>query len=97
VHFTNKVCSITGATSGIGRATALQMAREGDKIVAVGRDAAEGKQVAAELKKLGGEVLFIKANVGLDRQLARAVRKALARWGRIDALVNDAAMMTTLF
>jgi len=94
VRFTDKICFITGATSGIGRATALQMAREGGKIAVVGRDSAEGKEVVAEIKKLGGEVLFLKADVGKDRQLTAAVRKTLARWGRIDVLVNDAAMMT---
>lgn len=94
MRFQNKICFATGATSGIGRAAAVQLAREGGKIAVLGRDTAEGKSVIAEIAAAGGEAFFIKTDVGKDAQLVHAVEKTLARWGRIDVLVNDAAMMT---
>ncbi|OGX92003.1 SDR family NAD(P)-dependent oxidoreductase [Hymenobacter coccineus] len=93
-RFDNKVCFVTGATSGIGRATALQLAREGGCVAAIGRDVAEGKSLTDEIEKAGGQVLFIKADVGIDANLVAAVEKTLAKWSRIDVLINDAAMMT---
>lgn len=93
-RFQDKVCFVTGATSGIGRATALQLAREGGCVAALGRDVAEGKSLTDEIKKAGGQVIFIKADVGKDADLVAAVNKTLAKWQRIDVLVNDAAMMT---
>ena len=93
-RFQDKVCFVTGATSGIGRATALQLAREGGCVAALGRDVAEGKSLTDEIKKAGGQSMFIKADVGKDADLVAAVNKTLAKWQRIDVLVNDAAMMT---
>ncbi len=93
-RFQDKVCIVTGATSGIGRATAVQLAREGGRVAALGRSEQEGKSLAAEIKKVGGQMLFIKADVGVDADLVAAVKKTLAKWKRIDVLVNDAAMMT---
>ncbi|MFD1467387.1 SDR family NAD(P)-dependent oxidoreductase [Hymenobacter caeli] len=93
-RFKDKVCFVTGATSGIGRATALQLAREGGRVVALGRDVAEGKSLTDEIKKTRGKVLFIRADVGVDADLVAAVAQALAKWKRIDVLVNDAAIMT---
>ena len=93
-RFQNKVCLVTGATSGIGRATALQLGGEGATVVCVGENAQEGRAVVAELKALGSEALFIRADLGRDQQLAAAVEKTLARFQRIDVLVSDAALMT---
>ncbi|MGI4884984.1 MAG: SDR family NAD(P)-dependent oxidoreductase [Janthinobacterium lividum] len=93
-RFENKVCFVTGATSGIGRATALQLAREGGCVAALGRNVKEGKTLTGEIEEAGGQVLFIKTDVGKDADLVAAVEKTLAKWHRIDVLVNDAAMMT---
>ena len=93
-RFRQKVCFVTGATSGIGRATALCLAREGGQVVCVGREVAEGKAVVKEITAAGGEALFIKADMGKDTQLVAAVAQALARYGRIDVLISNAAMMT---
>ena len=93
-RFQNKVCLVTGATSGIGRATAVRLGREGASVVCLGRDVQAGRAVEAEIKAGGSEALFIKTDVGRDADLVRAVAQALARFQRLDVLVNDAALMT---
>jgi len=93
-RFQNKVCIVTGATSGIGRATALRLGREGAKVVCLSRDTKEGRETVAEIKAGGSEAFFLKTDVGRDADLVRAVEHTLARYARIDVLINDAAMMT---
>lgn len=93
-RFKNKVCLVTGATSGIGRAVAVQMGREGGCVAVLGREIAEGKEVVSEIKAAGGDAIFIRADVGRDASLQAAVQKVLDAWGRVDVLVSNAAMMT---
>ncbi|WP_026880403.1 SDR family NAD(P)-dependent oxidoreductase [Hymenobacter norwichensis] len=93
-RFKNKVCLVTGATSGIGRAVAVQMGREGGCVAVLGRDVADGKEVVSEIKAAGGDAIFIRADVGRDASLQAAVQKILDAWGRVDVLVSNAAMMT---
>src|SRR5712692_8160995 len=84
------VVLITGALTGIGRATALGFAKEGARLVVTGRGVAEGKAFEDELRALGTEALFIKADVRSDDEVGNLVDKAVARFGRIDAAVNCA-------
>jgi glucose 1-dehydrogenase len=93
-RFQNKICLVTGATSGIGRATAVRLGREGATVICLGREAVAGHAVVAEIKAGGSEALFIKTDVGHDADLVAAVEQTLARFKRIDVLINDAAMMT---
>jgi NAD(P)-dependent dehydrogenase (short-subunit alcohol dehydrogenase family) len=93
-RFQNKICLVTGATSGIGRATAVRLGREGATVVCLGREVKEGREVEAEIKAFGSDALFIKTDVGRDADLVHAVETTLARFQRIDILINDAAMMT---
>ncbi|HEX8428817.1 SDR family NAD(P)-dependent oxidoreductase [Hymenobacter sp.] len=93
-RFKNKVCLVTGATSGIGRAVAVQMGREGGCVAILGRDADDGREVVREIKAAGSEAIFVKVDLGRDAPLQAAVRKVLATWGRIDVLVSNAAVMT---
>ena len=93
-RFQNKVCLVTGATSGIGRATAVRLGREGATVVCLGREVQEGREVVAEIKANGSAALFLKTDVGRDADLVRAVERTLAHFQRIDVLVNNAAMMT---
>src|SRR5213594_86093 len=84
------VVLITGALTGIGRATAVAFAKEGASIVASGRREAEGKALEAELRSLGAEAAFIRADVRHDDEVRELVDQTVARFGRIDAAVNSA-------
>ncbi|KAA9331503.1 SDR family oxidoreductase [Hymenobacter busanensis] len=93
-RFKDKVCLVTGGTSGIGRAAAEQLGREGGKVAVLGRHAEAGREVVQVIRAAGGEARFISCDVGRDAHLSRAVERVLGYWGRVDVLVNDAAMMT---
>ncbi|MGF6604254.1 NAD(P)-dependent dehydrogenase (short-subunit alcohol dehydrogenase family) [Paraburkholderia sp. GAS448] len=84
------VVLITGALTGIGRATALAFADSGARLVISGRRAAEGAALEAELRELGTDAVFIKADVRDDEDVRNLVDEAVARFGRIDAAVNNA-------
>lgn len=94
MRFKNKVCIVTGGTSGIGRATAVRMGAEGGKVLIVGRNEQEAAEVIAEITGNGGEAQFAKTDVENPKEIELAVNQALAAWGKVDVLVNDAAMMT---
>ena len=84
------VVLITGALTGIGRATALAFAKNGARLVVSGRREAEGKALEAELNRLGGEAVFIQADVRRDDEVGNLVDKTVARFGRLDVAVNNA-------
>src|SRR6266700_1344941 len=84
------VVLITGALTGIGRATAVAFAKEGASIVASGRREAEGKALEAELRSLGAEAAFIRSDVRHDDEVRNLVDQTVARFGRIDSAVNAA-------
>jgi NAD(P)-dependent dehydrogenase (short-subunit alcohol dehydrogenase family) len=84
------VVLITGALTGIGRATAVAFAKEGASIFASGRREAEGKALEAELRSLGAEAAFIRADVRHDDEVRNLVDQTVARFGRIDSAVNAA-------
>jgi NAD(P)-dependent dehydrogenase (short-subunit alcohol dehydrogenase family) len=86
----NPVVLITGALTGIGRATAIAFAKEGARVVASGRREAEGKALEAELRSLGTEAAFIRAYVRREDDVSSLIDQAVARFGRIDAAVNAA-------
>ena len=87
---THPVVLITGALTGIGRATALAFAKNGAHLVVSGRREAEGKASEAQLRQLGAEAVFIRADVRLDDEVRTLVDEAVARFGRIDVAVNNA-------
>jgi NAD(P)-dependent dehydrogenase (short-subunit alcohol dehydrogenase family) len=84
------VILITGALTGIGRATALAFARDGARLVVSGRREAEGKALETELRGLGAEAAFIQADVRRDDEVRALIDQTVARYGRIDAAVNNA-------
>ncbi len=90
--FSNKVALVTGATSGIGRATALAFAREGAQVVVSGRREKEGNETVALLKKAGGEATFVKTDVTSEAEVAALVAKTLSTYGRLDAAFNNAGV-----
>jgi NAD(P)-dependent dehydrogenase (short-subunit alcohol dehydrogenase family) len=87
---TSQVVLITGALTGIGRATAVAFAKRGAKIVASGRQDDKGHALVAELKALGGEAMFVRADVRKEDDVRDLVDATVARFGRIDAAVNNA-------
>src|SRR6266436_1133670 len=84
------VVLITGALTGIGRATALAFAKDGAQIVASGRREAEGKALEAELRSLGAQAAFVRADVRREDEVRSLVDQTVARFGRIDVAVNAA-------
>jgi NAD(P)-dependent dehydrogenase (short-subunit alcohol dehydrogenase family) len=80
----NPVVLITGALSGIGRATAFEFARAGARVVASGRRQEDGDKLAAELAAKGAEALFVRADVRTDDDVGNLVERAMERFGRID-------------
>ncbi|MFY9529018.1 MAG: glucose 1-dehydrogenase [Candidatus Acidiferrales bacterium] len=84
------VVLVTGALTGIGRATAVAFAREGARIVVSGRREQEGKKLEKELRELGAEVEFVKTDVRHDDDIRALIDKTVARFGRLDAAVNCA-------
>jgi NAD(P)-dependent dehydrogenase (short-subunit alcohol dehydrogenase family) len=84
------VVLITGALTGIGRATALAFAHEGAQIVVSGRRDKEGNALANELRTLGVEAEFVRADVRHEDDVRSLVDQAVARFGRLDVAVNNA-------
>jgi NAD(P)-dependent dehydrogenase (short-subunit alcohol dehydrogenase family) len=88
-----KVALVTGGASGIGRATALLLAREGASIVLADLNAADGERVVAEITQSGGKAVFQRADVAKSEDCRRLVEAAIAAFGRIDTLFNNAGII----
>jgi NAD(P)-dependent dehydrogenase (short-subunit alcohol dehydrogenase family) len=85
-----QVVLITGALTGIGRATALAFARDGARIVVSGRRDDAGQALAAELRDLGAEADFVRADVRHEDNVRDLIDQTVARFGRLDVAVNNA-------
>jgi NAD(P)-dependent dehydrogenase (short-subunit alcohol dehydrogenase family) len=84
------VVLITGALTGIGRASAVAFARKGAKVVVAGRRDEVGKALAEELRSVGAEAEFINADVRKEDEVRALVDQTVARFGRVDVAVNNA-------
>lgn len=96
--FGNNVVVLTGASVGIGRELALQLAAQGARLVLAARNQAQLEEVAQECRQLGGEVLVVPTDVSDQTQVRHLIEQAVAAYGRIDTLINNAgASMWTFF
>jgi NAD(P)-dependent dehydrogenase (short-subunit alcohol dehydrogenase family) len=84
------VVLITGALTGIGRATALAFANAGARLVVSGRRDDEGQKLVAELRERGAAAEFVRSDVRHEDDLRILIDKTVARFGRLDAAVNCA-------
>ena len=90
-----KTALVTGASKGVGKGIALELARQGcDVAVNYQSDARGAEAVAAEVRALGREAITIAADVGVSSEVGRMFHQTIARLGRIDILVNNAGVQT---
>lgn len=92
----NQVAIVTGAGRGIGRAIALRYAREGATVIAAERDETSGARVADDIAEAGGQAVFVPSDLGSLASIQQLVVAAQAQFGRIDILVNNAAVTKSL-
>ena len=92
MRLADRVALITGATSGIGRATAILFAREGARLALTGRNEERGREVVAEIRGSGGRAIFLRSDVRRDAECRAAVEQAVAEYGRLDVLFNNAGV-----
>lgn len=88
----NKVVIVTGAGSGIGKATAIAFAKEGAKVVASDVNENECQQTIEEIKKVNGEAIAIKCDVSSDEDVKRMIEKTLEKYGKLDCAYNNAGI-----
>jgi NAD(P)-dependent dehydrogenase (short-subunit alcohol dehydrogenase family) len=88
----NKTVLITGATSGIGQATALAFARRGANVAIIGRDIGRGRRAIAACEGVGARASFIEADVTVPAQLRRAIARTCDHFGGLDVAFNNAGI-----
>jgi NAD(P)-dependent dehydrogenase (short-subunit alcohol dehydrogenase family) len=91
-QFSGKVALVTGGSSGIGKSTAILYAREGAKVVVSDIHEDKGNAVVAEIEALGGQAIFVQADVSKPGDCERMVQQAVATFGRLDIAFNNAGI-----
>jgi len=91
---TGKSAIITGATSGIGRATAFLFANEGADLIITGRRTELGQRIEAEIRQKGVQCVFVQADHSQADDCSRVVERTLAEYGHVDILFNNAGIVT---
>ncbi len=92
-RLTGKVAIVTGAANGIGRSTALALAAEGAAVLVADRDTEQGPAAVEAITAAGGTAAFQRADVAVLADVEQMVAAAVSHWGRLDVLVNNAAVM----
>jgi len=88
-----KVAIITGASSGIGRATAVALAKEGVRVVLAARRAKESEETLQLVKKAGSDGIFVKTDVASEHEIEQLVELAVGKYGRLDYAFNNAGVV----
>ncbi len=88
-----KIAIVTGAARGLGKAQALLLAKEGAKVVATDINETLGEKLPEEIRREGGEVLFIKQDVSSEESWKEVMEKTLSEFGKLDVLVNNAGVL----
>lgn len=91
--FKDKVVIVTGATSGIGRATAIMFAAQGASVVLVGRNASRGQEIEKEITEDNGTAVFMQCDVSREDEAKSMIDATVRKFGRIDVLFNNAGIM----
>jgi NAD(P)-dependent dehydrogenase (short-subunit alcohol dehydrogenase family) len=92
-RFSGKVALVTGAARGLGRVTALAFGREGAKVVVSDIDEAGGEETVGLIRERGSEAFFIRADVGVEAEVAALIDKTVEAYGRLDCAVNNAGVV----
>ncbi|MFE1746043.1 SDR family oxidoreductase [Coleofasciculus sp. H7-2] len=92
MQLTDKVALITGAGSGIGKAAAVLLAKEGAKIAALGRTEDELNKVVAQIQQAGGEAMSVLADISEPEEMQQAVQQVTNQWGRLDIVFANAGI-----
>src|ERR1019366_4963404 len=87
-----KVGLVTGGTSGIGRDSAVLFAKAGAKVVVAGRREVEGEETIELVRAVGGEAIFVKADVSKASEVETLVQKTVGKFGRLDVAFNNAGI-----
>ncbi|WP_208344997.1 SDR family NAD(P)-dependent oxidoreductase, partial [Aetokthonos hydrillicola] len=87
-----KVALVTGASSGIGQATAIAFARSGAKVVLASRRVTKGENTACRIQEAGGEAIFVKTDISKDAEVKALVNKTMDVYGRLDFACNNAGV-----
>ena len=92
-QFDGKVALVTGGSAGIGKATALQFAREGARVVIAARRVDAGEQTVSEIRDAGGEAIFVRTDVSRTEDVKNMVAAAVSTYGRLDYAFNSAGIV----
>lgn len=92
-QFDNKVVVITGATSGIGEATAKQFAEEGGSVVLLGRNLNKGQEIVSDIVSKSGKAVFMKCDVSDENSVREITEKIAIEFKKVDVLFNNAGIM----
>jgi NAD(P)-dependent dehydrogenase (short-subunit alcohol dehydrogenase family) len=94
MRFSDKVCLVTGGGSGIGRATCLQLGREGGTVVVIDINAKGGNETLNLITQAKGQGMFCKVDISQPADIKQCIDDVIAKYQKIDVVVNNAAMMT---
>jgi glucose 1-dehydrogenase len=93
MRFNDKIALVTGGGSGIGRATCLQLAREGARVAVVDIEREAGLATVEAICEMGGEAIYLHADVAKSADVQGTINRLVEVWGRLDVLINNAGTM----